>query len=129
MEDKITIIEGPPPTFEMVNDGWVLGLNESPLLFNIGLTRLRTFNGPSLIERCHRAWRHNQTIHLEYRDTTGLENQAPILAARTLDRDEGQMLLLWVRQEVDLDEIDPDLDDLGDEDDLGPSDDLDLPNH
>lgn len=129
MEDKITIIEGPPPTFEMVNDGWVLGLNESPLLFNIGLTRLRTFNGPSLIERCHRAWRHNQTIHLEYRDTTGLENQAPILAARTLYRDEGQMLLLWVRQEVDLDEIDPDLDDLGDEDDLGPSDDLDLPNH
>lgn len=127
MEEKITIIEGPPPTFEKVNEGWVLGLNESPLLFNIGLTRLRTFNGASLIERCHRAWRHNHTIHLEYRDTSGLENQAPILAARTLDREEGQMLLLWVRQEIDLDDIDPDLDDLGDEDDTGPSDDLGPP--
>ncbi len=104
-------------------------LIRSPLLFNIGLTRLRTFNGPSLIERCHRAWRHNQTIHLEYRDPSGLENQAPILAARALDRDEGQMLLLWVRQEIDLDEIDPDLDDLGDDDDPGSSTDWDLPNH
>ena len=31
MEDKITIIEGPPPIFEHVNDGWALGLNESPV--------------------------------------------------------------------------------------------------
>ncbi len=82
MEDKITIIEGPPPTFEAVDDGWALSLNESPLLFNVGLTRLRTFNGQSLLERCHRAWRHKNTIHLEYRDSSGLESEAPILAAR-----------------------------------------------
>jgi hypothetical protein len=24
MEDKITIIEGPPPIFEQINDGWAL---------------------------------------------------------------------------------------------------------
>src|SRR4030067_3454667 len=102
MEDKITIIEGPPPTFEAVKDGWAVGLIESPLLFTVGITRLRTFNGPALLERCHRAWRHRNTIQLEYRDDEGLENQAPILAARALEVDEGQVLLLWGRQEIGL---------------------------
>lgn len=130
MEDKITIIEGPPPTFEATQDGWALGLIESPLLFSVAATRLRTFNGQALLERCHKAWRHHQTIHLEYKDETGLENQAPILAARSLEVDEGQVLVLWVRLEIDLDEIDEDLtndqdDDFGD-DELGT--DLDYPN-
>ena len=31
MDDKITIIEGPPPVFEPVQDGWALGLGEGPL--------------------------------------------------------------------------------------------------
>lgn len=121
MEDKITIIEGPPPTFETTQDGWALGLIESPLLYTVGTTRLRTFNGQALLERCHKAWRHQHTIHLEYKDEDGLENQAPILAARTLEQDEGQVLVLWVRLELDIDDIDPDLangqdDDTGDED-------------
>ncbi len=30
MDEKITIIEGPPPIFEQVSDGWAMGLNESP---------------------------------------------------------------------------------------------------
>ena len=37
MDEKITIIEGPPPTFEEVNESWVLGLNESPILADIAL--------------------------------------------------------------------------------------------
>lgn len=56
MENKITIIEGPPPTFEAIDDGWALGLNEGPFLYDLAMTRLRTFNGPALVERCHRAW-------------------------------------------------------------------------
>jgi hypothetical protein len=32
MDEKITIIEGPPPVFEAVNDGWALGLNEGSRL-------------------------------------------------------------------------------------------------
>ena len=118
MEDKITIIEGPPPTFETVNDGWVLGLNESPSLGEIAVTRLRTFNGPALVERCHRAWRHKQSINLEFRTEDGLEQQAPIVAARYLETDEGHLLILWVRltdEEVELE--------LGYEDDYGDSDD------
>src|SRR3970040_1587840 len=97
MEDKITIIEGPPPTFEAVNDSWVLGLNESPTLGEIAVTRLRTFNGPALVERCHRPWRIRHTIHLESRTPEGLQQQARIVAARYLETEEGHLLILWVR--------------------------------
>jgi hypothetical protein len=118
MDEKITIIEGPPPTFETANEGWVLGLNESPKLAEMALTRLRTFTGPALVERCYRAWRDHQSIQLEFRTPEGLERQAPIVAARTLEVDDGQMLLLWVR--LDADEVELELgyeDDAGDESD------------
>lgn len=114
MDEKITIIEGPPPTFEAVDDGWVLGLNESPVLADVAVTRLRTFNGPALVERCQRAWRNQQPIYLEYRSQDGLEQQAPIIAARTVEIDDGQLLLLWVRLEDEEVELE-----LGYEDDLG----------
>jgi len=122
MEDKITIIEGPPPTFENVVDGWVLGVSDSPKMGNIAVTRLRTFNGPALVERCHRAWRNQQTIHLEYRSPDGLEHQTPIVAARYLELEEGHLLELWLRLTDDDIEVQLDYDDdLGDESD----DDLD----
>jgi hypothetical protein len=125
MDDKITIIEGPPPVFEDVHEGWVLGLNESPSLSNIAVTRLRTFNGPALVERCYQAWRQHQTIHLEFRSPDGLDQEAPIVAARHIEADDGQLLLLWVK--LNDDEIkfefgyEDDFDD-DEDDDLGPSD-------
>jgi hypothetical protein len=97
VDDKITIIEGPPPVFEPVQDGWALGLGEGPRLPLTLLTRLRTFNGPALVERCYRRWRLNQPIHLEYRNDFGLEEQAPIVAARSVETDDGHVLLLWVQ--------------------------------
>lgn len=114
MDNKITIIEGPPPTFETISEGWVMGLNESPNLAKMAITRLRTFNGPALVERCHRAWRNQQTIQLEFRTPDGLDNQASIVAARSEIIEEGQMLFLWVTlaaEEVELE--------LGYEDDMG----------
>jgi hypothetical protein len=96
MEEKITIIEGPPPTFEAVTDDWVLGLNEGAKLANVVLTRLRTFNGPALVERCHKAWRQRQMINLEYRSSDGLLQEAPIVACRTVETDDGQVLMLWL---------------------------------
>lgn len=119
MDEKITIIEGPPPTFEVVPDGWVLGLNESPYLADMVVTHLRTFNGPALVERCNRAWRHNQSIYLEYRSSEGMKHEAPIVAARTVETDDGHMLILWLRmedEEVELelgfgDDFDDDTDD------------------
>jgi len=124
MDEKITIIEGPPPTFETTGDGWALGLNESPSLASVAVTRLRTFNGPALVERCHKAWRNQQPIQLEFRQEDGLINYAPIVAARNLDTPDGQVLLLWVRlpeQEVEV-ELDYDEDDSDEEDDQPPDD-------
>ena len=105
MEDKITIIEGPPPVFEAVNDGWALGLNESSRLSVPALTRLRTFNGPALVERCYRAWNAKVPMHLHYRNDMGMEQAAPIFAARNVETADGHMLLLWLnfnREKVEL---------------------------
>ena len=97
MEDRITIIEGPTPVFEDSHDGWAIGMNEGPILYDTALTRLRTFNGPALVERCHRAWSKQEPIYLHYRNDMGLEEKVPILAARASEVDEGQVLFLWVR--------------------------------
>lgn len=123
MEDKITIIEGPPPTFESVADTWVIGVSESPNLGEVVLTRLRTFNGPELVERCHRAWRHQQPICLEYRTEEGLQEQAPIVAARFLETEEGHMLLLWLRLVDEGAELE-----FGYDDDSGDNEDSDTDN-
>jgi len=120
MDDRITIIEGPTPTFELIDDGWAIGLNESPFLYDMALTRLRTFNGPALVERCHRAWSKQEPIYLHYRNEIGLEEKIPIVAARAVDTDDGNVLLLWVRHEIDDLDLDED-DDIDIEDD---SDDL-----
>jgi len=111
MDDKITIIEGPPPEFEQVNDGWAIGLNEGPHLMVPALTRLRTFNGPALVERCYRAWHEKSSILLQYRNDVGLEQTAPILAARNVTTDEGDVLVLWVYLERDNVEYEVDSED------------------
>ncbi len=114
MDDKITIIEGPPPTFEAIHEDWALGLSESPDLSHVVSTKVRTFNGPALVERCHRAFRNHQAIQLVFRTPEGFESEAPILAARSVEVEEGQMLILWLRfsgDEVDFE--------LGVDDDLG----------
>ena len=117
MDEKITIIEGPPPIFERVPEAWPMGLSESLNLSNVAITRLRTFNGPALVERCYRAWHGLQTIHLEYRAPDGLEQKAPILAARSLNIENGQLLLLWVRLTDEQVQERRDLDDGLDDDD------------
>lgn len=119
MDDKITIIEGPPPNFEDVHEGWPLGLNESPSLHKLALTRLRTFNGPSLVERCYRAWRDHQTIQLEFRGADSLIHKTPIVASRSLETEEGQLILLWVRltEQEALMELGADDDQIDKEDD------------
>ena len=116
-EEKITIIEGPPPLFDVVFDDWALGLAESPYLGDVAVTRVRTHNGPKLVERCYRAWHKKQPINLEFRTPEGLPREVPILASRAVNTEEGDMLLLWVRlsnddvlYQVGDDEDDVDLD-------------------
>ncbi len=105
-DEKITIIEGPTPTFEQIDDGWALGVDEGPMMYGMAMTRLRTFNGPARVERCVRAWKKSSLIYLHYKDPMGLIETAPILAARSVDTEEGQVILLWVRKSADEDETD-----------------------
>jgi hypothetical protein len=118
MDDKITIIEGPPPTFESIPELWVHGLSEGIMQSEMVLTRLRTFNGPALVERCHKAWHNQKEIQLEYRTSEGLNAEVPIVAARNMETDEGDMLLLWLRLSDDSIELEIGYDeDFDDEDD------------
>ncbi len=108
MDDSITIIEGPPPVFEPVQDAWAVSLNEGPRLPLTVLTRLRTFNGPALVERCYRRWREKLSIHLHYRNDLGLEETAPIVAARSMETSDGAMLILWISLDIRKVQIDLD---------------------
>jgi hypothetical protein len=122
MDNKITIIEGPTPNFDSVEtdfiigiNGWTAGLTEGPYLYDTARTTVRTMNGEALIERCNKAWAHQITMYLEYRDIIGLKKEVPIVAARTIDSEEGDLLVLWVRQEPDEDgddDLDMDFDDI-----------------
>ena len=111
MDNKITVIEGPPPNFELVDDGWVAGLSEGPYLYDLMLTRLRTFNSSALVERCYRTWNKKSTMFFHYKDDLGIEQQDPIMAARAIETDEGDVLLLWVRRDPEDIEIEYDADD------------------
>lgn len=97
MDDKITIIEGPTPSFDDAQDAWAMGIYEGPAQYNIAFTRLRTFNGPALVERCYRTWKEKGSMTLEYRDELGLPQSRPIMAARFIDIEDGQVLMLWLR--------------------------------
>ncbi len=95
--EKITIIEGPTPVFEHTPETWLPSLVEGPQLPTLVLTRLRTFNGPSMVERCWKAWDDNRPVLLEYRDEQGERQEAAVVAARFVEVPEGHMLLLYLR--------------------------------
>jgi hypothetical protein len=105
-DKKITIIEGPPPTFEIVYDVWANGIMDSATQASVAVTRLRTFNGPHLVERCYHAWNKREPINLEFRSTDGMTLEVPIIAARSTESHEGQLLFLWVRLPEDEIEFD-----------------------
>ncbi len=109
MNNKITVIEGPTPVFERISGdpdhreelSWAVGILEGPFLYDTFLTTLRTFDSNKLLERCKTTWETRQTMFLEYKDEIGLRREDPIIAARALTVAEGDMLLLWVRRELE----------------------------
>ena len=125
MNNKITVIEGPTPEFQALSDhnfsdgslNWVDGILEGPYLFDTAFTNLRTFDAQKLLDRCQAAWSQKQTMYLEYNDSIGLKQEDPIIAARAIKLEEGDMLLLWVRKEIS-DQDDDETDDFDENDDL-----------
>ena len=95
--EKITIIEGPTPVFEQTPETWLPSLSEGPTLPDLALTRLRTLNGPAMVERCWKAWDAQRPVFLEYRDEDGQNQSAEVLAARYTEVPEGHLLLLYLR--------------------------------
>jgi hypothetical protein len=59
-------------------------------------------------------------MSLEYRSSDGLQEQAPIVAARYIETDEGHLLILWIRIVDDGIELE-----FGYDDDQGDSEDGD----
>ncbi len=123
MNNKITIIEGPTPEFEIISGSddqansltWANSITEGPFLYDTALTKLRTFDSQKLLERCQNTWAEKQTMYLEYKDRIGLKREDPIIAAQAITVEEGDVLVLWVRQELNLedeDELEEDSDDL-----------------
>jgi hypothetical protein len=126
MNNKITIIEGPTPEFQLISNSenqegsltWANTIMEGPFLYDTALTQLRTFDSQKLLNRCKNAWSEKQTMYLEYKDQIGLRREDAIIAARALKVEEGDILMLWVRQELfleDEDEFEEDSDDLPDD--------------
>lgn len=99
MNDKITIIEGPTPTFETVAQEWGDSQCECPHSYHIMMTVLRTLNGPLLMERCRRAWAADDVMYLHFRNTIGLEARVPIIAADYQESPEGPQIVVWVRMD------------------------------
>jgi len=70
------------------------------------------------VQRCYTAWHNKSAIHLHYRNETGLEETAPILAARNVDTPDGNVLLLWVYLDSDGVEYEMDAGDDDQQDDF-----------
>jgi hypothetical protein len=99
----ITIVEGPPPEFTLVNKPWTASLAEGPERTVIAMCEMRTFNGQALVDRCRRAWQEGRPARLDYpRPSSPVapsseRAQADIVAARWERVPEGQKLILWVK--------------------------------
>jgi hypothetical protein len=124
MDNRITIIEGPTPDFNLIEDpqeegsasAWTVGVLEGPLLYRVATTNVRSFDSQALLERCTRAWKQNQTMILEYRDEIGLRKEAQIIAAQALTVEEGDVLQLWVRRDLEESQLSDDRSESDDED-------------
>lgn len=93
----ITIVEGPPPTFQEVADAWAFGVLEGTDGDDVALCELRTMNGPTLVQRCLDAWAEGRPARLDFPTEDGTRGELDIIAVRWEQVEEGQKLFLWVR--------------------------------
>jgi len=104
--ELITIVEGPEPEFAPHSDGWALSLLEGDGHIGLEQCRLRTFNGPAMVDRCRSAWAEGRPVVLDYPNRLGLRKQATVVAARHEEVSEGMVLHLWVRARDPLEDQD-----------------------
>jgi len=95
--ELITIIEGPSPEFKPVLDAWLLSLSEGATTRPVAACQMRAFDANALVERCRRAWREGRPVRLDFPGRLGLRRQTEVLAARAVQVEAGDMLVIWVR--------------------------------
>lgn len=93
----ITIVEGPPPEFRDVDNGWPLSVLEGSDSGNVAMCEMRAFNGPKLVERCQHAWGEGRPARLDFPTGDGSRGELDILAVRWEAVEEGHKLYLWVK--------------------------------
>lgn len=96
----ITIIEGPPPTFQPAQGVWPDSLLEGRTAHEIATCQTRAFRGMALVERCRRAWQSNRPVLLDFPDEIGLRRRLEIVAVRCEELPEGNLLHIWTREEI-----------------------------
>lgn len=117
--EYITIIEGPTPEFHQTADFSIHSILEGPVDAINTFTEMRTGNGEDIRQRCLQAWKEGRPVKLDFPDRMGLRKEVDVVGLRLKEVDEGTVLQLWVRQEMDHISQENE-DDLGyDEDDDG----------
>jgi len=99
--ELITIVEGPPPEFQLSREFWPFSLWEGRIPQAVALAQMRTFNGQAMLDRCTRAWAEARPVMLDFPETDGLRRKVEVLAARITQADEGDVLNLWVALPAD----------------------------
>ncbi|PID87280.1 MAG: hypothetical protein CSB13_00220 [Chloroflexi bacterium] len=106
--ELISIIEGLTPEFQPTPQRWLQSIHEGPEDKAIAMCRLRTMSGEDIMERCYQAWDEGRPVKLDYPDELRLRQQADVVAMRLTEVEEGEILLLWVSldYEIEFEEID-----------------------
>lgn len=94
--ELITIVEGPPPEFQVPHESWPFSLWEGVESHAVALAQMRTFSGREMLDRCTRAWSESRAVMLDFPEDDGLRRQVEVLAARVTRIDDGDVLNLWV---------------------------------
>ena len=101
--EYITIVEGPTPEFHQTADFSIHSVLEGPNDAINTFTEMRTMNGEAIRERCLRAWKEGRPVRLDYPDEMRLRKELDVVGLRLKEVDEGTVLQLWVRKEIEYD--------------------------
>lgn len=114
--ELITIVEGPTPEFRPSPNLLFHSVYEGPEDADIAICELRTLNGESIVERCRNAWKEGRPVRLDFPDYMRMRQQLDVVGMRLQELEEGPMLMLWVRQQLDQEEYEEEGFDEDDED-------------
>ena len=99
--ELISIIEGPTPDFLPTGHGSLHSIYEGPIEMATAVCELRTNTGPAIIDRCTAAWREQRLVKLEFPDEARMPQLLDVVSMQLRERDEGEILMLWVTSPVE----------------------------